>query len=113
MAEVYQGRMVADGNGNLLADEGDRAGYPVAYEDGQYIFIGPGEPSHNARHEENVLEMVATQDVDESLPGYAGTPDNPTEGAEHHWDAAPSPLEPDAVSAKGAGHTDAYTKEGN
>jgi hypothetical protein len=103
--------MVADGYGNLLADEGDRAGDPVAWDNGVYVFLAAGEPSHNARHEKKVLEMVATQDVDEELPGYAGTKSNPVEGAEHHWDVGePNNYEADNASAKGSGHTAAYTE---
>jgi hypothetical protein len=114
MSEVYEGRMVADGYGNLLADEGDHKGDPVAYDNGKYVFVEAGEPSHNARHEKNVLEMHATQDVDPDLDGYAGTQNNPVEGAEHHWEVGePNNYEADNASAKGSGHTAAYTKGDN
>lgn len=82
---TYSGRLVADGNGNLLADEGEHAGLPVAFEDGQFVFVQPGEPSHNARHHENEVGVVITQHQDPEQPGYAGTEDSPTEGHEHHF----------------------------
>lgn len=47
---IYNGRMQADGEGNLLAAEGEFAGYPIAFHDGSFVFVQPGEPSHNARH---------------------------------------------------------------
>lgn len=120
---LYSGRLECDGDGNLLASEGEHAGFPVAYHDGSYIFVAPGELSHNKRHEDNVLEVVVTQDQDEDSPGFAGTPDNPVEGHDHHWGATPDDphyaegqpfdtqvtVDPDAVAAKVTGHTEAYT----
>lgn len=47
---IYNGRMEADGSGNLLASEGEYAGYPIAFHDGSFVFVQPGEPSHNERH---------------------------------------------------------------
>lgn len=98
--EVYEGRLVADGSGNLLADEGDRAGEPVTYdkESDNFRFLKPGEPSHNDQHHENFVGMVMTQTVDPDLPGYAGTADKPTEGHEHHF----APLADDPHYEEGA-----------
>lgn len=125
--EEYTGRMVADGSGNLLADEGDHAGEPIAYDESRdgFFFVKPGEPSHNARHHEQFVGVVVTQDQQPDMPGYAGTADNPTEGHEHHFGVLPDDLHyeegatdgdgkvtnvrapqlPDKVSAKISGHT--------
>lgn len=123
MDGIYTGRLVTDGYGNLLADEGENKGMPVAYHDGSYVFIGPGEPSHNQRHEQEVKDVVGTQDADPDAPGYAGTPENPTEGNEHHWEVLPEDahftesnenktkliFDPDAVAEKITGHTESYS----
>lgn len=118
---IYHGRLVADGDGNLLADEGDYAGFPVAYHDGSYVFVGPGEPSHNARHHQQFVETTGT--VDASM---TDDPDlvnaDETTNAHHfgvseddpHYDPdAPrltrAPLDPDAIAAIATGHTDSYT----
>ena len=122
-SEVYEGRLVADGNGNLLADErkkvgtksivvkdendeimldddgnsvvielpvfrfGKNHGKPVAYDEDKdrFVFVKPGEPSHNERHHQKFAETVPTQDQDSDQPGYAGTKSKPTEGNEHHF----------------------------
>lgn len=119
--ESYEGRLVADGNGNLLADEGPRKGEPVAYDEGQYIFVAPGEPSHNARHHRQFAEVDGT--VDESM---TDDPDlvNAEIGGENthhfgvveddpHFDGDADNLTrltqlPDAQAAKVSGHTEAY-----
>jgi hypothetical protein len=115
-SDIYRGRLVADGNGNLLADEGPREGEPVAYHDGSYIFIKPGELSHNERHHENFAGVVLTQTEDPDAPGYAGDEDDPTEGNEHHFAVQEDDPhyngvrnDPDKVAARITGHTDAYT----
>lgn len=119
----YAGRLACDGAGNLLADEGEFAGYPIAFHEGSYVFVQPGEPSHNKRHESNVIEMVMTQDQVEDMPGFAGTPDNPVEGREHHWgpleddahfdadarNKTKTVFDPDVVAAKITGHTEAHS----
>lgn len=146
---VYEGRLMTDGNGNLMADEsvnvgekrilvydengelvtddsgqaiaitipvvhyGENHGKPVRAHEGSYVFLAPGEPSHNQVHHQQFAEMTGTQDVDPDAPGYAGTPDDPTEGAEHHWDVTdPADLKFDAdiISAQLSGHTAAYTR---
>lgn len=115
---TYSGRLVCDGNGNLLADEGEFAGFPVAYDEGQYIFVAPGEPSHNARFHQNVVEFTGT--VDESMVAE-GDEDlvNAYEGGEnsHHFDmpdpANPAPVDPDSISAVISGHTDAPSNQLN
>src|SRR5580765_2291300 len=105
----YNGRLMCDCYGNLLADEGPRAGEPVAWtQDGTYEFVNPGEPSHNELWEQKVAEVVPTQEVDPELPGYAGDADNPTEGNEHHFDPPGEPrFDADKVAAKVTSHTDA------
>lgn len=119
---IYRGRLVADGNGHLLADEGENIGFPVAWEDGQYVFVGPGEPSHNERHEKRVLAVESTVDEsmtdDKSLVNAEKGGKNSHHFAVHpddaHYDKdAPNKtrmrFDPDAVAARVTGHTDAYT----
>jgi len=53
---IYNGRMECDGNGNLLAGEGEHAGFPIAYHDGSFVFVQPGEPSHNDRHHQRFAQ---------------------------------------------------------
>lgn len=110
----YEGRLVCDGRGNLLADEGDRAGDPVAYDKDAdaFFFIKPGEPSHNERHHEQFAVVQGTQHVDPDLPGYAGPDeDHATEGNEHHWynpnedDDFNLKFHPDSVARVISGHT--------
>lgn len=86
MSDNYVGRLACDGYGNLLADEGPREGEPVAYDNGSYVFVQPGEKSHNERHHQNYVDVEGTNDE------TAGTQDSPTAGQEHHW----GPLEDDA-----------------
>ena len=119
---IYHGRLVTDGFGNLLADEGENAGEAVAFHEGSYVFIGPNDPSHNERHHKNAREVVATQHEASDAPGYAGTADEPTEGNEHHWKTLESDphysntdpnntkakVLPDKVGITITGHTDAY-----
>lgn len=129
--EVYRGRLVTQGDGHLLADEGPAKGFPVAYDNGEFIFVNPGEPSHNERHEKNALNLTPTQDQDETAPGYAGTEYDPTEGNEHHWHTptdnqnyeegavdllgrvtnARNRTHPDTIAPRVTGHTDAYTEK--
>jgi len=120
--------MHCDGYGNLLASEGERAEDPIAWDPDSetFVFIGPGEPSHNERHHKQFAEVVGTQDQDPELPGYAGTAEDPVEGAEHHFgvlesdphykEGAVSPLSgkvtntqlrqlPDSVARTTGGHT--------
>lgn len=108
---IYRGRLVCDGNGNLLADEGDRAGEPVAYHEGSYVFVNTGEPSHNERHHEQFAEIVRTEDAGEERQAHHSgvLQDDP------HFDADADNstrlrFSPDKVAATETGHTDAYTK---
>lgn|SRR5215831_10756278 len=118
MAE-YVGRMAADGNGNLLADEGDHAGEPIAYDPDTdtFVFVAKGEPSHNERHHLQFAEAVPTQSEDPEFPGYAGEDaTSATEGNEHHFvDESIEPITflPDAVSVKASGHTDQHKETGD
>jgi hypothetical protein len=79
VSDEYEGRLATDGNGNLLAQDGDRAGEPVAYDEDNdnFVFIGWDEPSHNQRYHKQNAEIVITQDQDPDAPGYAGTADDP------------------------------------
>ena len=116
--EEYEGRLVADGNGNLLADEGPRKGDPVIYDDDNdnFRFLEHGEPSHNEKYHKKFAEPIPTQDVDPDLPGYAGTADKPVKGSEHHFlpidDRPEIRTLPDKVSAKASGHTHSHKLNG-
>lgn len=120
---TYRGRLVADGNGNLLADEGEHAGHPVYHdlETGQYVFAQPGEESHNERHHQQFVDVLSTVDQsmtdDESLVNADST-ENPhhfevQEDDPHFDEGAPNKTrirhDPDRVAATATGHTDAYT----
>lgn len=114
---IYSGRLMCDGYGNLLADEGPHAGEPVAYHEGSYVFLEVGEPSHNDRHHESFAVIDGTTDEGET-------------GQEHHLVAQPDDphyeegvtdergnltntrlrFSPDKQAATETGHTDAYTK---
>ncbi len=109
MSDIYVGRLVADGQGNLLADEGDRAGDPVAFHEGSYVFIQPDEPSHNERHETQVLEVIGTTDENEEGQEHHAGPleDDPHYDADAENNTKLRQL-PDKVSAKLTGHTEAY-----
>jgi hypothetical protein len=115
---------MADGDGNLLAGEGEWEGYPVAFHDGSYVYIGAGEPSHNDRHHQNFATVTGT--VDESM---TDDPDlvnvTSTENLHHfgvqeddpHYDPdseghVRAPLLPDAIAAVTTGHTDANPPAG-
>lgn len=121
---LYSGRLAADGDGNLLADEGEFAGYPVTFHDGSYIFVQPGEPSHNERYHEQFLTVDGTRDA-ESLERLGGDTELANAGAgenmhhfetqedDDHYDAdAPNKtkpkVDPDKVAATLTGHTEAY-----
>ena len=123
---IYHGLMWTDGNGNLLAYDmsedgmlGPNHGRSIAFHDGSYIFLNPGEPSHNDRHGVNVLEVVGT--VDESMTDDETLVNaDSTENAHHfgiqeddaHYDPdAPNGIRLTSLSEKEAetftGHTDA------
>lgn len=101
---------------------GPNHGLPVAYHDGSYVFVQPGEQSHNERHHQNAVDMFGTQDTDPDAPGYAGTKEEPVAGAEHHFgvtedDAHYDPdsptgvktkFDPDRIAATVTSHTEAY-----
>jgi hypothetical protein len=107
---IYHGRLETDGNGNLLAT--DDGGKPVAYHDGSFIYLNPGDPSHNERHEQQKLEPT-TGTVDQSMTDDTSLV-NAYEGGDnaHHFEPAPAdpmPVDPDAVAAKITSHTDAWS----
>lgn len=113
MSDIYHGRLSCDGNGNLLADEGDRAGFPVAAHEGSYVFVQAGEPSHNARHHQQFVGMEST--VDESMtddPSLVNVSDSENQ---HHFGVLDDDphrdglvFDADAVAATATGHTEAY-----
>jgi hypothetical protein len=113
----YSGRLATDGTGNLLADEGDFKGWPVAYDEGMYIYIQPGEPSHNERFHQNAVEFSGTVSADMVAEGDEDLI-NAQEGGEnaHHFEvpdpSSPAPVNPDAMAATASSHTDAYTSNG-
>lgn len=114
MTGIYNGRLACDGNGNLLADP---TGLPVAYHEGSYVFLEPGEPSHNERHHQQFVEFQGTQDQDPELPGFAEE-----EGNTHHYgiaeddphrdEDAPNKtrlrFDPDSIAGLVTSHTEAY-----
>ena len=71
---IYNGRMEADGAGNLLASEGEYAGYPIAFHDGSYVYVQPGEPSHNERHHQQFASSTTVNG--EVQTGITGTVDS-------------------------------------
>jgi len=111
--DTYTGRLASDGHGNLIADEGPRAGEQVAYDEGQYIFVAPGEPSHFDRHHQQFAQMTGT--VDESMtddPDLVNVSDTENQ---HHFGVldddphADGPkTDDDRIAATITGHTEAY-----
>lgn len=102
---------------------GKNHGRPVAHdpEGNRYIFVEPGESSHNDRHHQQFVVMEGTVDEgmtdDESLVN-AGNGENmhhfaPTEDDPHYSPTSPGGKrlknDPDRVAATATGHTEAYT----
>lgn len=116
MSDNYVGRLACDGYGNLLADEGERAGEPVAYSDGSYVFLEPGDKSHNEQYHKNYVDIEGTNSE------TAGSPENPTAGQEHHWGVLESDphyssstdnntklrFDADKLAVRVSSHTEAY-----
>lgn len=48
----YEGRMAANGEGHLIAEEGPRKGEFIAWDRGAeaFVFVLEGEQTHNVRH---------------------------------------------------------------
>lgn len=116
---IYHGRLVTDGYGNLLADEGPDQGEPVKYHDGSYIFLQPGELSHNETYHEQFKAVDGTRDAsmtdDEDLINAGGE-----HGNMHHFEVQEEDphynglrFGPDAQESKISGHTDAYKTSGD
>lgn len=88
---------------------GEDHGAPVAYHEGSYVFLEPGDESHNARHEKNVAVIDATTDSnEEGQEHHDGVlPDDPhySESAENRTKLR---FDPDKQAATMTGHTDAY-----
>lgn len=82
---IYHGTLWTDGEGNLLAGEGEFEGYPVAFHEGSYVFVQPGEPSHNERYHQQFVEFSGT--VDESMTDDPGLVNAGGEhGNMHHFE---------------------------
>lgn len=125
MSEEYHGRLACDGRGNLLAEEGERAGFPVAYDpdSDSYVFVNPGEPSHNERHHKRFAQMQGT--VDASMTDDPSLVNADKDNNAHHFETQPDDahydknapnrtrvrFDPDAVAAVITGHTDSATTE--
>jgi len=122
----YRGRLASDGDGNLLADEGEYQGYPVAYHEGNFVFVQPGELSHNQRHHKNYVQPNPT--VDTSMTDDASLVNADESTNAHHFGIQSDDLHyeegatdsqgrvtntriqniPDAIAPRATGHTDAY-----
>jgi hypothetical protein len=105
--DTYEGRLVCDGFGNLLADEGDNKGLPVAHdvENNTYVFVSAGEPSHNERHHAQFAEVINTTKKDEHhLTPLTTDP--------HYDEDAPNKVRishhPDRVAKTVTGHTNSW-----
>lgn len=85
MPDTYTGRLACDGDGNLLADDGQ----PVAHDpqQGAYVYVTPGEPSHNERHHKNYVPTTVTSEPLYNAAGELVYPGDP-----HH--DAPTPDDP-------------------
>lgn len=129
-ADVYHGRLAADGDGNLLAcdENGDPDGRTVYHdvEAGVYRFVEKGGLSHNERHEKRVLSMNGTSGPLFDADGkqvFAGDPhhERPLENDPHYaadgggLDKAGKPTFTrttsldDEAAPTATSHTEAYT----
>jgi|SRR5215831_1836976 len=107
MPERYEGRLASTGDGNLMADEGPRAGQQVAYDEGMYIFVEEGEPSHFDRHHKQYAEFTGT--VDESMTDDPDLVNADAENNAHHFSTeAKAGQDDDRVSPTLSSHTEAY-----
>lgn len=128
---IFHGNMWTDGSGNLLAYdvdadgvEGPNHGRAIALHEGSYIFLNPGEPSHNERHGVNTLEVTGTVDSsmtdDETLVNADETQNQHHFGVledDPHYDAdSPTGVRLTTLSPRDAetftGHTDAPANTG-
>lgn len=116
MADIYTGRLACDGDGNLLADDGQ----PVAHNTatGQYEYVEEGGPSHNERHHQNHVTVEATLDALYNKAGELVTDPppphhfEPTEDDPHYEPAARNKTlirdDPDDIAPTTSSHTGAY-----
>lgn len=112
-SDIYEGRLVTDGDGNLLADEGDRAGDPVAYHDGSYIFLQEGEESHNDRHHATFVAVGRTIDPSEAGQAHhAGVLEDDAHFDANEENRTKLKFLPNREAKTASGHTAAYTKGG-
>lgn len=93
---TYNGRMEADGMGNLLASEGQHAGFPIAFENGSYVFVQPGQPSHNERHHQQFAKSQTPSGEVDSIAGTVdiamiADPDDPAQAALVNTDSSTNP----------------------
>ena len=77
---TYTGRLVCDGEGHLFAQENGRE---VAYdaETDSFVYVRPGDPSHNQRHERRrlVIEGTTPEQYAAGDPAHA-----------HHYEPLPN-----------------------
>lgn len=119
----YRGRLVTDGLGNLLADDGPWAGYGVFHniDEGHYEFVEPGGLSHNQRHHHRVVGISPTTSGNAELEIQADPHhERPTDDDAHFasdggswhpkrgWSFTRTRSQPDEVAPFLTGHTDAY-----
>lgn len=119
----YKEILLEDDEGNAILDNvgaptvvrvpqfkfGENHGDPVAYHEGSYVFLEPGDDSHNDRHHQQFVEFESTTDENEAGQEHhlEIQPDDPhyDEGSDNktrlHFDA-------DKHAATMTGHTDAY-----
>lgn len=107
-AEPYVGRLACDGEGNLLADEGEYKGVGVYHdvESNSFKFVEDGGFSHNQRFHQAVAVIQGTTEDDPHH--FEAQPDDA-----HYDPTAPGKardrFHPDAVAATQTSHTEAYT----
>lgn len=63
--DTYVGRMVADGSGHLIAEEGPQRGQFVAWDHDRegFVTVPKGTQTHNARHHLAFAHVVPTEEL--------------------------------------------------
>lgn len=114
---VYRGRLVGDGLGNLLADEGTHKGAHVVYmtdaAGARYEFVEPGGATHWQTHHNRVVEVEGTTELDPHHINPVPTDAHYAEdGGRKNAAGKPSytriTSHPDKIAPIQTGHTDAY-----
>lgn len=115
---VYRGRLVGDGEGNLLADSGPHKGAHVVYmtdaPGARYEFVQPGGATHWQTHHNRVMEVEGTTELDPHHINPVPTdPHFAADGGRKKANGEPSytriTSHPDKTAPFQSGHTDAYT----